>query len=125
MTISSRTPEGLPSECPLCGAATNIEYSNQGRDAPCPACGYLLQKSQALLERLGAKYAKRTGTSASPLSASAQIQEVAGSSLETAELLMELEDELHISIPDEVAERIGTAGDLVRYLQDQLGDHKA
>src|SRR4051812_35845432 len=41
-TISSRTPEGTPDRCPLCGAAVRVEPSVIAGDAPCPSCGTLL-----------------------------------------------------------------------------------
>jgi hypothetical protein len=43
MTISSRTPEGNPNVCPICGHAARVEPSTMPtRDAPCPQCGHLL-----------------------------------------------------------------------------------
>ena len=42
MFISSRTPEGTPHRCPVCGADVRIEPSRPGNDAPCPQCGALL-----------------------------------------------------------------------------------
>jgi DNA-directed RNA polymerase subunit RPC12/RpoP len=42
MTISSRTPEGDPNQCPICGHRVWIEPSIGTRDAPCPSCGHLL-----------------------------------------------------------------------------------
>jgi hypothetical protein len=42
MPISSRTPEGSPNQCPLCGNAVRIEPSQPFGDAPCPSCGTLL-----------------------------------------------------------------------------------
>lgn len=42
MFISSRTPEGTPHRCPICGAAVRIDPSRPGNDAPCPQCGSLL-----------------------------------------------------------------------------------
>jgi hypothetical protein len=42
MTISSRTPEGDPNQCPICGHHARIEPSIDTRDAPCPRCGHLL-----------------------------------------------------------------------------------
>ena len=41
-TISSRTPEGDPNQCPICGHHVRIEPSIDTRDAPCPRCGHLL-----------------------------------------------------------------------------------
>lgn len=40
--ISSRTPEGVPNRCPLCGTDLRLEPSNPPGDAPCPNCGHLL-----------------------------------------------------------------------------------
>lgn len=40
MNISSRTPEGRPNRCPLCGKELYIEPSAT-RDAPGPHCGHL------------------------------------------------------------------------------------
>jgi anti-anti-sigma factor len=42
MVISSRTPEGTPNHCPVCGADLKIEPSTPAGDAPCPCCGHLL-----------------------------------------------------------------------------------
>jgi acyl carrier protein len=42
-------------------------------------------------------------------------------SLDTVELIMELEKEFSLSIPDEAAEKITTVGDAVRYLEANWG----
>ena len=42
MVISSRTPEGRPGRCPICGAALMVEPSDPPGDAPCPHCGHLV-----------------------------------------------------------------------------------
>ncbi|MDZ4839246.1 MAG: acyl carrier protein [Bacteroidota bacterium] len=42
-------------------------------------------------------------------------------SLDTVELIMELEKEFNVSIPDEQAENITTVGQAVSYLEEQLG----
>jgi anti-anti-sigma factor len=42
MVISSRTPEGTPNRCPVCGTQPKIEPSEPAGDAPCPRCGHLL-----------------------------------------------------------------------------------
>jgi acyl carrier protein len=39
-------------------------------------------------------------------------------SLDTVELIMEFEKEFNIAIPDEEAEKIGTVGDAVTYIQN-------
>ena len=42
-------------------------------------------------------------------------------SLDTVELIMELEKEFNVSIPDEQAENITTVGQAISYLEDQVG----
>ncbi len=42
MPISSRTPEGEPNRCPVCGSEVCIEPSKPTGEAPCPRCGVLL-----------------------------------------------------------------------------------
>jgi hypothetical protein len=42
MIISSRTPEGDLSICPICGTMVCLEPSIDTADAPCPCCGLLL-----------------------------------------------------------------------------------
>ena len=41
-------------------------------------------------------------------------------SLDTVELIMEFEKEFNISIPDEDAEKIGTVGDAVTYIEGHI-----
>jgi len=42
MEPSTRTPEGEPNRCPVCGKRLQIEPSRPPGDAPCPHCGHLL-----------------------------------------------------------------------------------
>jgi tetratricopeptide (TPR) repeat protein len=42
MEPSSRTPEGEPNRCPVCGKSLEIDPSRPPGDAPCPHCGTLL-----------------------------------------------------------------------------------
>ena len=42
MEPSSRTPEGRPNQCPICGHRVIIEPSQGSFDATCPHCGCLL-----------------------------------------------------------------------------------
>jgi hypothetical protein len=55
VVISSRTPEGDPNRCPVCGRDCRLEPSLFGRDAPCPHCGHLLwftKSSSAELQKV-------------------------------------------------------------------------
>jgi hypothetical protein len=40
--VSSRTPEGDPNRCAVCGHRCRVEPSCLSPDAPCPSCGHLL-----------------------------------------------------------------------------------
>jgi anti-sigma B factor antagonist len=42
MNISSRTPEGIPEHCPVCGQEVVCEPSDPPGDAPCSPCGHLV-----------------------------------------------------------------------------------
>lgn len=107
MNVSSRTPEGTPHRCPLCGAVANLEPAWPGGDAVCPRCGQLVwwfrdrlqddQRLEQLMERLSRE----------------------ADSLETVELVMELEEEFDLNIPDDVAETLQTPADVLRYLREQ------
>ncbi len=55
MHISSRTPEGEPNRCPVCGNALSLEPSRPPGDAPCPFCGTLLWFPAGPLEALQAR----------------------------------------------------------------------
>ena len=43
-------------------------------------------------------------------------------SLDFVELVMELEEEFDVDIPDEVAARMNTFGDVIRYIQSRRAD---
>jgi acyl carrier protein len=113
--ISSRTPEGLPSRCAVCGAETNIEFSVPAEDATCPNCGCLLWHSARVLELI----CEWLGVSPENIRPETTFRELGFDSLDTVELVMGLEEEFDLTIPDDVAERILTIGDAVRYIESQ------
>ncbi len=41
-------------------------------------------------------------------------------SLDTVELIMEIEDEFGISIPDDLAEKISTVGDAIKFVEEEV-----
>ncbi len=49
------------------------------------------------------------------------INDLGADSLDTVELVMELEEEFDITIPDEKAEEIQTVGQAVDYIQEHVG----
>jgi len=52
------------------------------------------------------------------------IDDLGADSLDTVELVMALEEEFGIEIPDEDAEKITTVGDAVRYIEEKADDKK-
>lgn len=119
MHASSRTPEGIPSDCPLCGACTNIEFSDPAGDAPCPNCGHLLWASSQLIQSVAKWYEDVLGTSAGIINADTRFSDAGADSLDTVEIAMELEEAFGVDFPEEAAEGLETIGDAVRYIQDK------
>jgi acyl carrier protein len=135
MIVSSRTPEGSPGHCPLCGEAVRIEPSSLTGDAPCPRCGQLLwffavpsevrfyrrdgvspakrRKVELVLARLYADLGVRSEAFAS---GGAFWREVGGESLDIVELVMLLEEDLDIRVPDAEAEKIRSVADLIDFI---------
>ena len=48
------------------------------------------------------------------------IEDLGADSLDTVELIMQLEEAFDLQIPDEDAEKIATVGDAVKYIDDHL-----
>jgi acyl carrier protein len=133
MTISSRTPEGSFNRCPVCGADVCIEPSVPAGDAPCPNCGHLLwflaigatvrfydrgrisEAKRHAAERIAQFLVeRRKATAAAPRGAA---EDLGLDSLDLVELVMELEEEFEITIPDDQAEKFKTVGDAIDYLE--------
>ena len=49
------------------------------------------------------------------------VDDLGADSLDTVELVMALEEEFSIEIPDEDAEQIQTVGDAIRYIEEKAG----
>lgn len=52
------------------------------------------------------------------------VDDLGADSLDTVELVMALEEEFGIEIPDEDAEKIQTVGDAIRYIDEKTGASK-
>jgi len=103
----------------LCGADANIEFSDPAGDAPCPSCGHLLWRSAMLLERFRDRFAESAGTAGKDLTVDTSFGDLASDSLDAVELVMELEEEFDIDIPDKDAEKLLTIGDALRYIEEK------
>ena len=108
MTVSSRTPEGLPHRCPVCNGVAAVEPSYPGGDACCPTCGHLLWWFRDWL-------GNRAGVDPADVRLSSSFRDLAADSLDMVELVMELEEEFDVRIPDDAAERMQTVEDVMRY----------
>jgi len=104
MSISSRTPEGLPHECPLCGAVENLEPSYPGGDSICPSCGQLLWWFRHRVHQ-EARLEDRF------------VHELGVGSLDDVELVMAMEEEFDIRIDDAEAEKTITVADAIRLIR--------
>ncbi len=49
------------------------------------------------------------------------VNDLNADSLDTVELVMELEDEFDLTIPDEAAEKLKTVGEAIDYIQNHIG----
>jgi acyl carrier protein len=111
MTTSSRTPEGLPHQCPVCGKIAALEPSYPGGDSVCPSCGHLLWLFR---DRIG----NELGVNLDQIKFDTLLSaEIGVDSLDLAEVVMELEEETGINIPDEVAENFRSVRDVIEYLR--------
>ncbi len=62
---------------------------------------------------------EQLGVDASQVNESAKfVEDLSADSLDTVELIMALEEEFKIEIPDEDAEKIASVGDAIKYIKD-------
>jgi acyl carrier protein len=74
-----------------------------------------------ITERVTKIIVEKLGVEASEVTLDANFaSDLGADSLDTVELIMELEKEFDISIPDDQAEKIQTVGQAVSYLEQQL-----
>jgi acyl carrier protein len=132
MTDSAQTPEGAPGRCPACGAAVPLNSAARYGEASCLECGKRLwfcrpPEGSACLhdaERVAALRARVVPLIVKNLNAdpakiedgSSFVEDFGADSLDVVELVMGLEEEFKITIPDTEAEKIKTVGDLLDYL---------
>jgi acyl carrier protein len=122
-SISSRTPDGVPNHCPICDTSICIEPSTPPGDAPCPNCGHLLWffTTSAGIQFLDSKPAtplkdKIVQIQKRAFPTTAFHEAVGGASLDIVELIMTLEEEFNITIPDDDAMKIKTIEDAIYYI---------
>lgn len=111
MTISSRTPEGSPHECPICHKRALLEPCFPGGDSVCPNCGHLLWLFRNHVS-------KARGVPIEQINFENLLSDDIGvDSLDLVELLMEIEEEMDIVIPEDVASSFRSVRDVIEYLR--------
>lgn len=68
---------------------------------------------EAIVEKLGVEESKVTPTASF-------VNDLGADSLDTVELIMELENKFSITIPDEDQDKISTVGDAITYVKAKL-----
>jgi len=72
-----------------------------------------------ILEKVKSIVAEQLGVDAGEISLETSFDDLNADSLDVVELIMALEEEFDIEIPDEDAEKIKTVGDAVEYIKDK------
>ena len=108
----------------MCGTETRIEFSPSDRvpwrDATCAVCGCLLRSYESVLRSVIDNYETMLGVKPGRFNEMTSILDFGADSLDTVEMVMELEERYDINIPDEEAEEIETIGDAARFIEKQL-----
>ena len=74
------------------------------------------------LEKISELVADKLGVEASKVNAEAKfVEDLGADSLDTVELIMQLEDEFNLEIPDDEAEKLTTVGSVVEYIDAHSG----
>jgi acyl carrier protein len=119
MIISSRTPEGMPNECPVCQKTLCIEPSSPVGDAPCPHCGSLLWFVN-LTSRIRVFSREEIPLTKRKLIEKLASLRLSDDSLDRVELVMELEEEFSIMIPEDELEKMKTIDDVIDFILYKL-----
>jgi acyl carrier protein len=132
MIIASRTPEGWPGRCPVCEGVVCVDPSVLFGDAPCPNCGTLLwfgRTSSGMVFYNAAEVAppweeisrisQALGLNLDADTLAREVKDLGVDSLDIVELVMELEEEFGITIPDDQAEKLKTLGDVIDFIARQ------
>ncbi|MBI3465069.1 MAG: acyl carrier protein [Planctomycetes bacterium] len=113
MSALSKPPVEPRLCCPLCGNAALVEFYEPPGVALCVQCGLLLRR---LRDRLAPLY----GVAPDRINLYASLRNDLGAdSLDQVELVMELEEEFDITIPDQVVERMETIEDIILYIKSR------
>jgi len=77
----------------------------------------------AVSEKIKSIIAEQLGVKADEVTPQASfIDDLGADSLDTVELIMALEEEFNVEIPDEDAEKMTTVGDAIRYIEEKTAN---
>jgi acyl carrier protein len=77
----------------------------------------------AVSEKIKSIIAEQLGVKAEEVTPQASfIDDLGADSLDTVELIMALEEEFNVEIPDEDAEKMTTVGDAIRYIEEKTAN---
>ena len=81
--------------------------------------------AEAVADRVRAIIAEQLGVKLEEVTDAASfIEDLGADSLDTVELVMALEEEFGIEIPDEDAEKMGSVGDAIKYIESKTAGAK-
>ena len=81
--------------------------------------------AEAVADRVRAIIAEQLGVKLEEVTDSASfIEDLGADSLDTVELVMALEEEFGIEIPDEDAEKMSNVGDAIKYIESKTASAK-
>ena len=81
--------------------------------------------AEAVADRVRAIIAEQLGVKLEEVTDTASfIEDLGADSLDTVELVMALEEEFGIEIPDEDAEKMGSVGDAIKYIESKTASAK-
>lgn len=115
MNTSFSTPDAArKNRCPVCGVSISVEGAQPPVVGLCVNCGQLLWWFR---ERLSQEF----GVPQEAVTPQAELNSDLGAdSIDTLELLMALEEEFKLQIPDEDVERLVTVADAIRYIEERV-----
>jgi len=77
----------------------------------------------AVAEKIKSIIAEQLGVKPEEVTQQASfIDDLGADSLDTVELIMALEEEFNVEIPDEDAEKMSTVGDAIRYIEEKTSN---
>ena len=81
--------------------------------------------AEAVADRVRAIIAEQLGVKLEEVTDAASfIEDLGADSLDTVELVMALEEEFGIEIPDEDAEKMAAVGDAIKYIESKIASAK-